>query len=335
MFLASCGLVTPVGLSFPAATAAMRAGVAAFDTLPYHDGLGKNVVGAQVPFVAEGWRGLPRLLHLMVPAIRECLESAGIDDPSSVPLLINVSERDAPGRPRDLEQELPELLAGELGSLHPRSLLLRAGRVGAADSLAQARELFAAGLPRCVIAGVDSLISAGALQAFAGKQRLKTEMNPDGLIPGEAAGAILVEAVASQPHRVRIAGIGFGTEPVTPDSDEPVLGQGLANALRQALGEAGIDIADAACRLSDLTGEKYYFLEANFALGRLLRRRKLEFPLWHPMDSIGDSGAAAGFCLLAVALASFMKGYALGKTVLCQMSAEGGRRAAVVVSAES
>jgi 3-oxoacyl-[acyl-carrier-protein] synthase-1 len=110
-----------------------------------------------------------------------------------------------------------------------------------------------------------------------------------------------------------------------------VLGLGLASALRAALHEAELDIADAACRLSDLTGEKYFFLEANYALGRLLRRRKPEFPLWHPMDSIGDSGAAAGFCLLAIAMAALTQGYAPGPILLCQMSAESGRRAAVIV----
>lgn len=337
MYLASCGLVTPVGLSFPAATAAMRAGIAAFGELPYHDGRGRPTIGAEVPDIVDGWRGTERLVRLLAPAIRECLQQARIEDITSIPILFNVAEAEAAGRPAALASQLPAALATILGApLHPRSALMREGRTGAAHALRLVSAMFAAGHERCMITGVDSLISAQSIAALAACDRLKTQLNPDGLIPGEAAAAILVTTApfseAAAP--IRIAGIGFGFEEVRPESDEPVLGLGLASALREALAEAGLDIADAAARVSDLTGEKYFFAEASYALGRLLRRRKPEFPLWHPMDSIGDSGAAAGLCLLAIAMAALTKGYSLGSILLCQMSAESGDRAAVIVKAE-
>lgn len=334
MYLTACGLVTPVGLSFPAATAAIRGGITAFAEVPYHDGLGKPVIGAEIPAVADGWRGAERLSRLLATAVMECLERADVPDPASLPIIINLAEEDAPGRPASLSRQLPLMLADRLGfRFHARSMVLRDGRVGAAEALAIARKLFAEGFRRCVIAGVDSLISAEALAALADVERLKTEANPDGLMPGEAACAVLIDAA---PHThghpaIQVVGIGFGQEQVRPESDEPVLGLGLASALKGALHEANLDVADAACRISDVTGEKYYFLETNYALGRLLRRRKPDFPLWHPMDSIGDSGAAAGFCLLAIAMAALGKGYAPGPILLCQMSAESGRRGAVVV----
>ena len=184
MYLTACGLVTPVGLSFPAATAAMRVGITAFAELPYHDGLGKPAIGAEVPQVADGWRGAERLSRLLATAVMECLERADVADPASVPIIINLAELDAPGRPETLSRRLPSMLAERLGSrLHPRSLVLREGRVGAADALAVARRLFAEGTRHCLIAGVDSLISAEALAAFADADRLKTQLNPDGLIP--------------------------------------------------------------------------------------------------------------------------------------------------------
>jgi 3-oxoacyl-[acyl-carrier-protein] synthase-1 len=332
VYLQACGLVTPVGLSFAAATAAMRAGLAMFDELPYHDGQGLPAIGAEIPGVADGWRGPDRLVRLLAPAIQECLDQAGITDLASVPLIVNLAEQDAPGRSMT-SSEFSALIAEDLGGeLHPRSLLLREGRIGAAQAIAIARTFFAEGIGHCLIAGVDSLIEADALLHFAATERLKTAINPDGLIPGEAAGAVLLAAApVGAGVFPRITGIGFGHETVPPESDDPVLGIGLAEALKAALAEAGLDVADAACRLSDLTGEKYFFLEANNALGRLLRRRKPEFPLWHPMDSIGDSGAAAGFCLLGVAMAALTKRYAPGPILLCQMSAENGRRAALVV----
>ena len=334
MYLTACGLVTPVGLSFPSATAAMRGGITAFAEVPYHDSLGKPVIGAEIPGVADGWRGAERLSRLLATAVMECLERADLKDPASTPIVINLAEQEAPGRPASWTRQIPLLLAERLGfRFHARSCVLREGRAGAAQALAIARQLFAEGFRRCVVAGVDSLISVEALRALAVAERLKTEANPDGLIPGEAACALMIDAAPHTPDQppAEVAGIGFGQEQVLPENDDPVLGLGLAAAIKGALHEASLDVADAACRISDVTGEKYYFLETNYALGRLLRRRKPDFPLWHPMDSIGDSGAAAGFCVLAIAMAALVKGYAPGPILLCQMSAESGRRAAVVI----
>ena len=49
MHLISAGLVCSVGLSAAAACAAMRAGIAMFEELPYADNRGQPIVGAVVP----------------------------------------------------------------------------------------------------------------------------------------------------------------------------------------------------------------------------------------------------------------------------------------------
>jgi 3-oxoacyl-[acyl-carrier-protein] synthase-1 len=105
---------------------------------------------------------------------------------------------------------------------------------------------------------------------------------------------------------------------------------GLAQAIRAALVDAGCNMHDVDFRLSDLSGEQYYFKEAALAVSRLLRVRKEEFDLWHPASIIGESGAVAGVAMIAVAEAACRKAYAPGPALLCHMSNDAGQRAAAI-----
>ncbi|MGE8312640.1 MAG: hypothetical protein ACN6QR_24145, partial [Pseudomonas protegens] len=85
-------------------------------------------------------------------------------------------------------------------------------------------------------------------------------------------------------------------------------------------------------RLTDISGEQYYFKEASLALSRTLRVRKEFFHLWHPADCIGEVGAAIGPTMLAVALAASRKGYGDGPNILCHLGNDAGQRAAALLS---
>ncbi len=56
------------------------------------------------------------------------------------------------------------------------------------------------------------------------------------------------------------------------------------------------------------------------------------FDLWHPIEHIGDVGAAIGPLVLGVALHAGQKGYGIGPTVLCTFGNDNGERAAAVVT---
>ncbi len=337
MYLRSCGMVTPVGLDFPAATAAMRAGIAAFAETPFVVQSGRPVIGAAVPIVADGYLRAERLLHLLVPAIRECLSDRGLAGADRIALILCLSEPDFPGRMPVLDSWLLQNLRSELVvRFHPASGVLAEGRAGAVMALDTARELLRdKTVAACLIAGVDSYLQADVLESYARRQRLKTNRNPDGIIPGEAAAAVLV-AASPPPEtsvwpQVEVAGTGLSHEPVLPESEQPVLGVGLADAVKHALAAAGLAMTEIDLRISDLTGERYSFKETNYAVARVLRGRKEFLHLWHCMDSIGDTGAAAGLCMLGRALAALAKGYAPGPHILCQSSAESGRRGAAIL----
>ena len=134
---------------------------------------------------------------------------------------------------------------------------------------------------------------------------------------------------------MRIAALGFGLEKAHLLSDEPLLGLGLTEAARGALAETGLQMHQLDFRLSDLTGEAYGFKEHSLMIARLMRGRREEFPIWHCADSIGDTGAAAGICQLAIGSAAFLQGHGPGSRALCATSSVPGDRAVAVLQCET
>ena len=112
----------------------------------------------------------------------------------------------------------------------------------------------------------------------------------------------------------------------------PLRGDGLAQAIKAALDDAGSAIEATDFRITDISGEQYGFKEASLALSRLLRVRKETFDLWHPADCIGEVGAAALPCMLGVAFFAQRKRYAPGPVVLGHLGNDDGRRVALVMN---
>ena len=327
------GMVTAVGLNAPATCAAIRCGVDNFSETRFRDKGGEWIIGSQVR-LAQAWRGLPKLVHMVVPAIRECLAHAAVR-PQSIPLLLCIAEAGRAGRLDGLDDQLVHDVQAELGvRFHPSSAVVPRGRVAGALALTQARQLIRdERVPLCIIAGVDSFLLAPTLTAYEEKDRLLTSRNSNGFIPGEAGAAVLVAAPAYEPGPHLICqGIGAGQEKATIDSEEPLRGDGMVQAFKAALADAGCAIGELDFRITDANGEQYWFREATLALDRVLRNRKELFDIWHPADCIGETGAAVGPCVLGVALQAVRKHYAFGRGPLCHFSAEDPARAALVLT---
>lgn len=327
----STGLVTSVGLSAPAACAAIRAKISNPTETRFIDSGGEWIMAHQVP-LEKPWRGRAKLTKMAAMAIAECLEGIPREHWASIPLLLCVAERERPGRLDGLDDqlflEIQQELEARFGS---QSGVIPHGRVSVAIALAQARKLIQEGnLPYVLISATDSLLTWPTLSVYERNDRLLTAGNSNGFIPGEGAGALLVGRPAGKAELL-CTGIGFGKEKAHIDSEEPLRADGLSIAIKGALGDAGCQMHQLDFRITDLSGEQYYFKEAALALGRILRQRKEEFDLWHPAESIGESGAAAGTAPFAVAEAACRKAYALGTHILTHMANDAGQRAATVL----
>jgi 3-oxoacyl-[acyl-carrier-protein] synthase-1 len=339
MYIVASGLVCPVGLNASAACAAMRAKISAFHELPYHDNQGEPIVGATVPCVDAFPRRAPQLVELLVKALAGLLDSQKASGWDNVPLLVGLAEPDRPGGRADLAGSIAAQVQHDLNvRFHPRhSRAYASGHTSAFEALAAARQLLEdSRIPACLVCGVDSLIDARTLVWLDRNFRLKTPANRDGLIPGEAAAAVLLRARPSTSGATEVAGLGFGKEKAHILSGEPLLGLGLTEAVRMALAEARLGLHEIDGRFSDVTGELYGFKELPLVEGRLMRVvRKREQPLWHWAELVGDSGAAAGVLQLVAADEAFRKSYAPGERMICTTSSGAGARAAVVLRRSS
>jgi 3-oxoacyl-[acyl-carrier-protein] synthase-1 len=329
--VASTGLVTSVGLTGAATCAAIRAAISNHTETDFINGEGDPIMGAQV-VLAEPWQGLSKLVQMLWLAVDECLMSAATPA-QDVPLLLCVSEPSRPGRLASVDDELFLELEQKLDArFHPEwSGLVPHGRVGIVHALLRARDLIDRGVPAVLIAASDSLLIAPTLSRLDDRTRLLTESNSNGFVPGEAAGAVLVtRCPAGRPH-LRCMGLGTAHEAAFIDSDRPLRGDGLTRAIEAALQDAQCAPHDLDYRITDNSGEHYYFKEAALAISRTLKVPKAVFEFWHPADCIGETGAAVGFVAFTVAVAAAQKGYAPGSTVLVHLGNDEGHRGAAVL----
>ncbi len=337
MFVVSRGMVCSVGLSAAAACAAMRAGIAGFDELPYSDSQGEPIIGAMVPGLGAERRRSSRLIEMLSMCLAECLDRMLAVPTRQVPLLVGIAEEGRPGGGDSLADTIIAETQAKLGLTFHAGLsrALPAGHTAALEGLRIARELLQKSeIPACIVCGVDSYINAHSLLWLDRGRRLKTSINSDGVIPGEAAAAVMVKNEPPQSGcALRVAGLGFAEEKAHVMSEDPLLGTGLAKATAQALAEASRQMHEISFRLSDVTGESYGFKEQSLTLSRVLRQGPSALPLWHCADAVGDVGSAAGACHLIRAFEAFAKGYAPGQWATVYASNVSGPRAAAVLQA--
>lgn len=325
------GLVTSVGLTAAASCAAIRAKLTNPTETRFIDSSGEWIMAHSVP-LDRPCSGRTKLVKMAALAIGESLEDISTADRSGIPILLCVAERERPGRSEGLDDKLLHEIQHELGvEFGADSLVLAHGRVSIGPAMMHARRLLAeTQTPFVVIVATDSLLTWPTLNVYERNDRLLTPRNSNGFMPGEGAAALLV-GLAGSSQQLVCAGLGFAREPATVEADQPLRGDGLVHAIKAAVADADCKMDDLNFRITDLSGEQYYFKEAALALSRVLRVPKKDFDVWHPAECIGESGAVSGLALIAVAYAACHKGYAPGEGVLCHCAADSGQRTAAIL----
>lgn len=322
-----------VGFTARAARAAIRAGLDRFAESEFLDDRGEPVIVARLPLGASGPWGPRRIAALLESALAECVEASTAVDPASTALLLLVAERGRPGYSDAWAAaclRACEELVG--GPFHVASRVLPLGRAGLGAALREAHALLLARRARhVVVAGADSYLDAHTMNHFLRRGRILSTGRSDGFIPGEGAGALLVELAAPGRPGLHVLGEGSAMEPAHIDSDLPMRGVGLTSAIRAALAAGGLAMSDMHFLMSDLSGESFYFKEAALASTRALDRKVDELPTLHLADNIGETGAAVGPLSLAYLAGAMAQGHAPGTRALLHLAGDGGARAAVIV----
>lgn len=328
------GLICGLGSTAEESCAAIRCGINNFQETRFVGDDGEWLVGSAVELDAP-WRGISKLAKMAARAIAECFAAAE-EAPERIPVLLCTAETLRPGRFEGLFQVLLQYVERELGlRLHPHSKLVEEGRVGGAIALLQARRMLSGGRYRHVIvAGVDTFLTGATLAAYDAEDRLLRKDNSNGFIPGEAGGAVLLSLATDETSSpLLIRGLGFGREPAPLASGNPLRAEGLVQAIRGSLQEAGLALSDCDHRIADVSGEQYRFKEAALAVSRLLRKRKVSFGLWHPADSVGEVGAAALPTIIATLFMGSVKDYLPGRCFAAHFSNDDEKRAAFIADA--
>ena len=331
----AAGMVTPVGFSCESSCAAIRAGVSGVRRANLWDAENGAYLFAGKVNLPHWWQGIGKLADLVAPAIWECLKAAEPEPAFRVPILLGIAPADRPHRRPRLDEEILDEVEWRLELFHhPESTTIPMGNVSGVIGIQRAQEILKAGLARyCVVAGVDSFLQQDMVETYLRQRRIVTKSNSDGFFPGEAGCAVLVGPQGqTSKDELRVAGLAYGTGEVPVTSEDPSRGILLTKLVREALGQAGMKMEDTFYRNTDINGEHCKFKEASFIPSRI-QRKPLPYlhELWHPVEYLGEIGAANVPCELGVSLYYGQRNAGPGPRGICHFGTDSGERAAIVV----
>lgn len=355
-WITGMGAVTSVGLDAATTCASIRAGISRPSALEGHESMDyfeyalAPTTGHVVPELARGFSGVGRWLQLAAAALEDLCASSGLPAPAADPrfwqatVAIVVLPEISPARfgpdPYTKEDGLPTafrdpLLARVAKAFAPgRTTVLAKGRHGLLEAL-RSITWQAQGVERFVVLATDSLVDVPSLLWLEETRRLKNDMNPVGLSPGEASVALLLEEPRTAQNRGAKAqavlhAIATDLDPERSATKGPG-GVGLARATAEVLQHTSLHERGAASHVSDLNGEVWRARELAAAQQRVGHARWSSDRIVLPVVSTGDVGTALPALQIAVATKALQRGYASGPTALVTSSDPQGRVGAAII----
>ncbi len=333
---------TPVGLTAPAAAAAVRAGISRSTEHPVLvDSSGEPLRLALDARLDPEARGVERVAALATPPLVEASSAVASIAATEVPVFLGEPE-ERPGWLRRDAQALRSALLGRLASHGVQARLYSTAR-GHASGLAAIDKAASAIANEhadvCVAGSFDSYMNVDTLRWLDQNRQLANHRSRSGFIPGEAAAfVVLASAGAARALRVprlaTIRGSHSSHETKLARSDLDNLGEGLSDALTQAA--SGLDKAERPIDgvYCDLNGERFRSDEWTFALLRCGTLFTDGTRYVAPSSAWGDVGAASGTLSCILATQAWQRGHATGRFSLAWGSSDSGLRSAVVLEHE-
>lgn len=340
--IAGVGARTAVGMTGPATAAAVRAGIAGFDSHPFMmDTAGSRMIVALAPYLSIDVSGVERLSNLAVPAAAEALAQpvVGLGSKSAVPVFIGMSQP-RPGRSGDLAVVAKRVATEVSASGLPvgKLSIIQAGHAAGTMAVQAAWEAIHSGGAEFALAGgVDSYMDPDTLEWLEAKDQLHSaglENNPYGFIPGEAAGFVLLASAAMAerynfPAILELLAVVTTWETRLIKTDTVCLGEGLTALFhRLAATHPNLSVNHLYC---DMNGEPYRADEFGFATIRAGKVLADPSAFTAPADCWGDVGSASGPLFLLLAKEGRKKGYAPGPVLAGFTSSETGERCGFLV----
>ena len=193
----------------------------------------------------------------------------------------------------------------------------------------------------CIICCADSYLDLGTLEMLSATRRLKSATHPVGLMPGEGAGAFVLELARTAGRRdagslAGLESLGTAEEPFGYFDDEVVpRGEALAAALLQSVHTGRTQGREVALLLGDLNGQTRRAMDWGHALVRCSDAAPAfeTGQVWLSAASFGDVGSATGAFLVCNAVRAFARRYSRGRELLLFSCSDEGQRAALLLGA--
>jgi 3-oxoacyl-[acyl-carrier-protein] synthase-1 len=331
------GAQTAVGLTAPAAAAAVRAGISGFGEHPFMiDRQGEPMIVARVPGLEDKPAALTRHIGLAVQPAREALAplNACRNQVGNIPLFLGLPPN-RPGRPADLENGLAEALPREAG-IGSIECIATGHSAGLMALEAASRKVLGSPTGFYLAGGVDSYLVPETLEWLEANDQLHGGPNAYGFLPGEAAGFCLVcSQSAAERWKLRVLArvwtVGTARETNLIKTDSVCLGKGLTEAFRKVFTELPSTEEKISHSINDMNGEPYRADEYGFTIARLSQRFENASNFVAPADCWGDVGAASGPLFVNLVAAAGQRGYADAGHNLLWTSSESGERCAAIL----
>ena len=268
-----------------------------------------------------------RMLKLSTTPLQQLLESYPLQSP--VPVVLAGPEK-MPDRRSVVSDKFLQQLQLQSGvdiDLN-NSYVFPFGRAAGFYALEAAMLMIEQGISQYVIVGaVDSYLDLYLLDCLDSEGRILAEGVMDSFAPAEGAAFVLIQA-ATDNSQIRVYPPGIAKEPGHRYSDEPYKGEGLAEAVTDALSH--VSTTPIQTVMAGFNGENFNAKEWGVSVIRNSQKIDSEHSMIHPVDCFGDTGAALGLILIQLAIIGLSKGYYSGP-IMAWSSSERAQRAAVCI----
>ncbi len=320
LFVAGTGMITPLGGNTAMTIAAINAGINVYQASSFFNKQDRPMSVTSVPEGAlpplhADLKSFPltgrekRLIRLAMPALQEALTHYPSDHP--LPLFL--------AGPEPIHSNVKATTAKIIAHIKiqananidlTNSRYFASGRAGLIEAVEMAFRYFSAtNAAYVLVGGVDSYLDAATLGNLDGEDRVLAENIPDAFAPGEGASFLLLRnpsfnSDATQQEAVLFEP-GITIEKGHRYSDEPYLGEGLANAFKTAIANGSGEKISTI--FSTMNGENFFAKEFGVATIRNQSALHEKCKHEHPIDCVGDMGAATAAVLIALAQHRLLK----------------------------
>ncbi len=269
-----------------------------------------------------------RMLQLATHPLQQLLAAQPLQTP--VPLMLAVPEK-LSGRRSVVSDLFLAQLKQQTGAAIDlkNSYLFPYGRVAGFHAIEAAIQLIEQGISHAVIVGaVDSYLDLFLLNTLDSEGRVLAKGVVNGFAPGEGAAFMMLQA-ATDESKIKLYPPGIAEEAGHRYSSDVYKGDGLAKAVTEALSPlAGQQVKTV---LAGFNGEHFNAKEWGVSAIRNSQGIASEHDMFHPVDSLGDVGAALGLILVQLSIIGLEKGYYKGP-IMAWSSSEFAPRGAVCIA---